>query len=82
MEAANGLWPECLNDLCQYCGALPVALLKKGRVRKWIDKHDTWQSPATVRGVIAIVLAAFNRADEMFGITNPITEGKKQDRVA
>jgi integrase len=30
-----------------------------------------------VRGVIAIVLAAFNRADEMFGITNPIKGLKK-----
>lgn len=29
------------------------------------------------RGVIAIVLAAFNRADEMFGITNPIKGLKK-----
>ena len=66
-----------LNDLCGFCGALPVAQLKKGHVQKWIDKHDTWQSPATVRGVIAIVLAAFNRADEMFGITNPIKGLKK-----
>ena len=66
-----------LNDLCGFCGALPVAQLKKGHVQKWIDKHDTWKSRATVRGVIAIVLAAFNRADEMFGIANPIKALKK-----
>ncbi len=54
-----------------------MAQLKKGHVQKWIDKHDTWKSPATVRGVIAIVLAAFNRADEMFGIANSIKGFKK-----
>ena len=66
-----------LNDLCEYCGALPVAQLKKGHVQKWIENHETWRSPATHRGVIAIVLAAFNRAAEMFGIPNPIKGLKK-----
>ena len=49
-----------LNDLCGYCGALPVAQLKKGHVQKWLDNHSTWHSPATRSSVIAIVLAAFS----------------------
>src|SRR5256714_6113063 len=36
-----------LNDLCRYCGALPVAQLKKGHVSAWVDGHDGWKSPAT-----------------------------------
>ena len=40
-----------LNDLCEYCGALPVAELKKGHVQKWIGRHKTWRSPATQRSV-------------------------------
>ena len=74
-----------LNDLCEYCGALPVAQLKKGHVQNWIEKHESWRSPATHRVVIAIVLAAFNRAEEMFGIPNPIKGLKKpksQPRLA
>lgn len=66
-----------LNDLCEYCGALPVVQLKKGHVQKWIESHETWRSPATHRSVIAIVLAAFNQAEDMFGIPNPIKGLKK-----
>ncbi len=66
-----------LNDLCGYCGALPVPQLKKGHVQEWIDNHSTWKSPATRRSVIAIVLAAFNRAEEMYGISNPLKGLKK-----
>ncbi len=66
-----------LNDLCGYCGALPVAQLKRGHVQKWIERHESWRSPATHRSVIAIVLAAFNRAADMFGIPNPIKGLKK-----
>lgn len=66
-----------LNDLCEYCGALPVVQFKKGHVRTWIDNHKTWRSPATHRSVIAVVLAAFNRAEEMFGISNPLKGLKK-----
>ena len=61
-----------LNDLCAYCGALPVAQLKKGHVQAWIEEHTSWRSPATHRSVIAVVLAAFNRADEMYGISSPL----------
>lgn len=66
-----------LNDLCGYCGALSVAQLKKGHVQEWIEKHKSWKSPATRRSVIAIVLAAFNRAEEMLGIPSPIKGMKK-----
>jgi len=66
-----------LNDLCEYCGALPVAQLKKGHVQEWLEKHEGWRSLATHRSVIAVVLAAFNRAEEMFGIPNPIKGLKK-----
>jgi len=66
-----------LNDLCSFCGGLPVAGLKKGHVTKWIDGHDTWKSSETHRGVIAVVLAAFNRAEELYGIANPLKGLKK-----
>lgn len=66
-----------LNDLCSYCGAMRVAELKKGRVTTWIESHATWRSTETRRGVIAVVLAAFNRADDMYGIPNPIKGLKK-----
>lgn len=66
-----------LNDLCSYCGAMRVAELKKGHVTSWIESHSTWRSTETHRGVIAVVLAAFNRADEMSGIPNPIKGLKK-----
>ena len=66
-----------LNDLCSYCGALPVAELKRGHIQEWIESHPGWRSPATHRSVIAIVLAAFNRAEEMFDVTNPLKGLKK-----
>lgn len=66
-----------LNDLCTYCGALSVGQLKKGHVQKWIDSHESWRSPATHGGVISVVLAAFNRAEEMFGIPSPLKGLKK-----
>ena len=66
-----------LNDLCEYCGALPVAQLKKGHVKTWIENHKTWRSSATHRSVIAIILAAFNRAEEMYGVASPLKGLKK-----
>jgi integrase len=66
-----------LNDLCGYCGALPVVELKKGHVKTWIESHATWRSPATQRGVAAIVQAAFNYAEEQYGIPNPVKGLKK-----
>ena len=66
-----------LNDLCSFCGALGVSELMKGHIKTWIGRHTTWRSPATHRHVIAIVLAAFNYADDMFGVANPIKNYKK-----
>jgi integrase len=66
-----------LNDLCGFCGALPVAELKKGHVQEWIESHTGWRSSATHRSVIAIVLAAFNRAEEMCDVPNPLKGLKK-----
>ncbi len=66
-----------LNDLCRYCGASPVTRLKKGNIQKWMERHTTWRSPATQRSVIAVVLAAFNRTEEMYGIPNPLKGLKK-----
>jgi len=69
-----------LNDLCEYCGARPVAGLRKGHVQQWMESHTTWQSPATQRGAISVILAAFNRAEEMHGIPNPL-KGLKKPRA-
>jgi integrase len=66
-----------LNDLCQYCGALPVGELKKSQVKMWLESHATWRSPATHRSVIAIVLAAFNHGAETHGIRNPLVGLKR-----
>ena len=66
-----------LNDLCGYCGALKVADLKKCHVQTWIESHSGWRSLATHRSVIAIVLAAFNRAEEMHDVPNPLKGLKK-----
>ncbi len=77
---SKGHWNSAvgwLNDLCRYCGKRPVAKLKKGHLQIWIEGHTTWRSPATHRSVIAVVLAAFNRAEEMYGIPNPLKGFKK-----
>ena len=66
-----------LNDLCKYCGALPVAELKKGHVKTWMESHVTWRSSATHRSVVAIVLAAFNQTEEMHDVANPLKGLKK-----
>ncbi|WP_339750236.1 hypothetical protein [uncultured Rubinisphaera sp.] len=66
-----------LNDLCAYCGALSVSQLKKGHVLEWVDSHDSWKSSVTKRGAMTVVNAAFNRAEEMFGVPNPIQGIKK-----
>ena len=65
-----------LNELCGYCGVLPVSQLKKGHVKVWVEGRATW-SPATRRNVIAIVLAAFNHAQAMHDVPNPLRGLKK-----
>lgn len=66
-----------LNDLCQYCGAMPVAELKRGHVQFWIESHTSWRSLATKRDVVAVVLAAFNYAQQEHGVCNPLKGLKK-----
>jgi len=66
-----------LNDLCRYCGALPVGQLKKGHVKNWLESHAGWKSPSSYRNAITIVLAAFNRAQEDHGLANPLKGLKK-----
>ena len=34
------------NDPCRFCGALPIAQLKKAHIRTWIDSHTN--RPASV----------------------------------
>ena len=66
-----------LNDLCKFCGALPVSELKKGQIQTWLESHPTWRSPATQRAVIAIVLAAFHRAEELHDVRHALVGLKK-----
>lgn len=66
-----------LNDLCKFCGALPVAELKKGHIRAWVDSHAGWKSPATQRSAISIVLAAFNFTEENHDVPSPLKGLKK-----
>ena len=66
-----------LNDLCSYCGALSLTELKKRHIQTWIEQHAGWKSKATHRSVIAIVQAAFNLAEEMFDVLNPIKSLKR-----
>jgi integrase len=66
-----------LNELCRYCGALPVTELKRGYVSGWVDSQPTWRSPVTRRNVIAIILAAFNHIQNEHGVRNPLKGLKK-----
>jgi len=54
-----------------------VSQLNKGHIRFWLDSHPSWRSPATVRNAIAVVLAAFNLAQEMHDVRNPLAGLKK-----
>ncbi len=66
----NSKW--ILNKLCANCGALPVAQLKKGHVKTWIESHPKWKSSATHRSIIAVIQAAFNYSEENYEVSNPI----------
>jgi len=66
-----------LNQLCDYCGALPVSQLTRGHVEHWVQSHPTWQSPVTRRGVITIVLAAFNHARDVHDVPHKLKGLKK-----
>ncbi len=43
----------------------------------WVEKHTTWKSEDTQRGVLSVVMAAFNRAEEQFNVPNPLKGLKK-----
>lgn len=66
-----------LNDLCEYCGKLPVTELRKGHILHWVEGHSTWLSPVTRRNAITNVLTAFNHAQENFDVPNPLRGLKK-----
>ena len=66
-----------LNQLCNYCGSLPVSQLRKGHIEHWVESQSTWQSPVTRRGAIAIVLAAFNHAQNMHDVPHRLKGLKK-----
>ena len=66
-----------LNNLCKYCGALPVAQLKKTHIRTWVESHTGWKSPATERSVLAIVIAAFNYCQDNHDVPSPLKGLKK-----
>jgi hypothetical protein len=53
-----------LNDLANYCGALPVIEVQKAHLEHWLESHPTWRSPVTRRNNITTVLAAFEFARE------------------
>jgi integrase len=42
-----------------------------------MDQHSTWQSTATQRSVLSVVLAAFNHAEEMYSVPSPLKGLKK-----
>jgi integrase len=66
-----------LNDLCKFCGALPVAQLKKTHIRTWVESHPGWKSPATERSVLTIVIAAFNYCQDNHDVPSPLKGLKK-----
>src|SRR4051812_17948822 len=60
-----------LNDLCKFCGALPVAQLQKKHVEDWVASHTGWESPVTRRSALSVVLTAFHYAQDSCGVPSP-----------
>jgi integrase len=75
-EYADGV-KRMLNDLCAYCGALPVSQLKLGHFELWLDQHPSWKSPVTRRNAITTVKGAFQYANVNHGVGNPLRGLKK-----
>jgi len=69
-----------LNQLCEYCGSLPVSQLTKGHVEHWAESQAAWQSPVTRRNAITIVLAAFNHARDMHDVEHRL-KGTRSHRL-
>lgn len=77
---SRGHWDQSvafLNDLCSHCGALPLSEFKRSHVQTWMENHEGWKSQSTHRSVIAIVQAAFNRAEELHDVPSPLKGLKK-----
>ncbi|MCE9567167.1 MAG: tyrosine-type recombinase/integrase [Planctomycetes bacterium] len=66
-----------LNDLCKFCGALPVAQLKKTHIRTWVESHKGWKSSATERSALTLVIAAFNYCQDNHDVPSPLKGLKK-----
>ena len=66
-----------LNDLCEYCGTLPVSQLTKGHIEHWVESHPTWRSPVTQRNAITIVIAAMNHGQDMHDVPHKLRGMKK-----
>lgn len=66
-----------LNDLCSYCGGLPVSQLTSGHVQHWVESHSSWRSPVTQRNVLGTVLAAFHHAEQSHEVPSPLRGLKK-----
>ena len=66
-----------LSEFCRYCGALPVAELKRGYVSEWVESVPSWRSPVTRRNVLTTVISAFRHADIEHHVHNPLTGLKK-----
>ena len=66
-----------LNEFCRYCGALPVAELKRGYVSEWVESVPSWRSPVTRRNVLTIVISAFRHAETEHDVHNPLKGLKK-----
>jgi len=84
VAAAGKLHPEhakgvvrVLNEFSRYCGALPVAELKRGQVTEWVDSVPSWRSPVTRRNVLTTIISAFRYAESENGLRNPIKGLKK-----
>ena len=66
-----------LNQLCAYCGVLPVSQLTKGHVQHWVETQPTWRSPNTRRNAITTVLTALNHARDTYGVYHNLKGLKK-----
>jgi integrase len=61
-----------LNDLCRFCGALPVTQLTSSHIHDWVHSHSSWKSPVSQRDALTIVRAAFNHAATHFQVAPPL----------
>jgi len=69
-----------LNNLCRFCGALSVDEFDAQTLDKWIASNPGWKSVNSIRGIVSVVLAAFNYAHRYHKKqgcpVNPIAEYK------